>query len=44
VEKANVQDGAGGDTVSCKEGGDTVYFDEGDALVVEGGCEERNST
>jgi Ca2+-binding RTX toxin-like protein len=38
----DVQDGAGDDTVSCGEGTDTVYFDEGDVLVAEADCEEQN--
>jgi Ca2+-binding RTX toxin-like protein len=38
----DVQDGAGDDTVSCGEGTDTVYFDEGDVLVVPSDCEEQN--
>ena len=38
----DVQDGAGDDTVSCGEGTDTAYFDEGDVLVVSADCEEQN--
>jgi Ca2+-binding RTX toxin-like protein len=38
----DVQDGAGDDTVSCGEGTDTVYFDEGDVLVISSDCEEQN--
>jgi Ca2+-binding RTX toxin-like protein len=38
----DVQDAAGDDTVSCGEGNDTVYFDEGDVLVVPSDCEEQN--
>jgi hypothetical protein len=37
-----VQDGAGDDTVDCGVGNDTVYFDEGDVLVVPTDCEEQN--
>jgi len=38
----DVRDGAGDDEVACGEGNDTVYFDEGDVVVVPGDCEEQN--
>jgi Ca2+-binding RTX toxin-like protein len=37
-----VQDGDSNDTVICGEGSDTVYFDEGEVLLIAADCEEQN--
>ena len=38
----SVLDSAGGDTVDCGDGTDTVYFDQGDVLTVPNDCENKN--
>jgi len=41
-DEIDVRDGAGDDTVSCGGGTDTVHFDQGDVLIVQGDCESQN--
>lgn len=38
----SVSDFAGGDTVECGEGLDTVFFDAGDTLTIPANCERQN--